>query len=143
MARSTETELERLIRLTEESRARITVDLAVLRRRLDVPARARRSLRAHPSRWVGGSLVAGLVASFLFRRKKVVVWAGDAPPPVKRRLRKARGLLGTLFAMASPLLVNFAKGWIRGQIRQFLATRALPPVISRAHPVDSGFAKGR
>jgi len=143
MARPTETELERLIRLTEESRARLTVDLAVLKRRLDVPAQLRRSLRSHPTRWAGGSLLAGFAASLLFRRKKVVVLAADEPPPGRRRRRRrgSSGILGALFAMAGPLVMNFAKGWIRGQIRRYLANRDLLSVFSRGHPVDSGFPK--
>jgi hypothetical protein len=143
MARPTETELERLIRLTEESRARLTVDLAVLKRRLDVPGQLRRSLRSHPTRWAGGSLLAGFAASMLFRRKKVVVFASDEPPPAGRRRRRRRssGILGALFAMAGPLVMNFAKGWIRGQIRRYLANRDLFSVFSRGHPVDSGFPK--
>ncbi len=141
MARSTQkAELERLIRLTEKSRARLTTDIAAFKERINVPARVKDSLRSRPGGWLGGSLLAGLAASLLFkRRKRRPAWE-FAERPRKRR-RGMLGLLGGLVTLVSPMLMTMARTWAGNQVRHYLATQTLPRFFSRAHPVDSRFSK--
>jgi len=141
--KSKKTELERLILVTEASRQRLTGDLCGFRKRLDVPTRVRGSLRNHPSGWLGGSLVAGMLASLVFRRKKKTVeWRVEGSRE-KRRRAGLFGFVGSLITLASPMLVSLAKVWIGNQVRHFLATQTLPPFLSRAYPAVSRFAKPR
>jgi hypothetical protein len=140
---SQKTELERLILVTQASRQRLTEEIGVFRQRLDVPARVRGSLRQHPGGWLGGSVVAGLLASLVFRRKKTTVeWRLDGGRE-KRRRAGLFGFIGSLLTLASPMLMSLAKAWIGNQVRHFLATQTLPPFLSRAYPAVSRFAKPR
>lgn len=105
-------EIERLIRLGEASRARLSDEFATLRQRFDVPARLRASLRGHPGTWLGGSLVAGLGASLLFRRK-----------PAAKRRKGLPGLLGWGASLAFTALRPALKGWLIGRLKQQLSPR--------------------
>jgi hypothetical protein len=84
------------------SRASLGSDLAVIRRRLDVPARVKDSILSKPLLWFGGSLGAGLLASMLLRR----------PRPQARESKPSRSLwkiaLGGAFALARPALQSWA-----------------------------------
>jgi|694.fasta_scaffold16262_7 hypothetical protein len=102
---TTTREIERLIRMGDASRARLSVDLLELRHRLDVPTRIRTSLREHPSRWLGGSLIAGLGASLLFRRRA-------APPKV------AKGKLGWVLTLAVAAARPLVKSWLADRLKQ-------------------------
>ncbi|MCW1887821.1 hypothetical protein OKA04_23990 [Luteolibacter flavescens] len=83
-------------------------DIAVLRRRLDVPARMKESVTTKPLAWFGGSLGAGLVASFLFRGRK----AKPQPEQVVRRSLWSLAL-GGVFTLARPALQAWASNELR------------------------------
>lgn len=121
-------EIERLIRLGADARAQLGRDAADLQRKLDVPARVRDSLRSNPAGWLGGSAVAGLAASLLFRRKKKTVKA------VKKKTLAAL-LLGLVANALTPLL----KIWLTGQLKQFLAKQARTYYPSRAETRSTDF----
>jgi len=141
--KSQKAELERLILVTEASRLRLTADLGTFRTRLDVPSRVRGSLRQHPGGWLGGSVLAGMLASLMFRRKKKTVeWRVEGTRE-KRRRAGLFGFVGSMITLASPMLVSLAKVWIGNQVRHFLATQTLPPFLSRAYPAVSRFSKPR
>jgi hypothetical protein len=120
-------EIERLIRLSERSRQYLGEETARLRRKLDIPQRLRESVAAHPLGWFSGSLVSGLLASFLLRRRRV--------PAVSRSRGVTRMLLGLTLTAARPL----AKLWLSNQAARWLgaagATSPLtPPVSGRPVP---------
>jgi hypothetical protein len=94
----------------------LETEAAALKRRLDFPARVRDSLAAHPSSWLAGSLVSGLAASLLFRRK---------PAIAKKSHGLVRSLLGLTATAAQPLL----KVWLANQLKSWLsaASQAASP----------------
>jgi hypothetical protein len=59
-----------LVRASEASRQRLTETHDRVSRALEVPMRIKDSLSNWPSRWLGGSLVAGVAAGLLFRKGK-------------------------------------------------------------------------
>ncbi len=107
--------LEELVRASEASRLRLTESHAHMRRALDVPDRLRHSLMEKPGKWMGASLAAGFVGSFLFRKKK-------APAKVSELKRQRGFLLGSLslaFAFGKPL----AKAYAAKMLKDYLAAR--------------------
>lgn len=104
-------EIERLIHLSAASRVCLTGELVTLKQRLDFPARIRDSLKNHPSGWLFGSLAAGLVGSFLFRRKPAAT------------VTKQRGLLFTLLGLGLTAARPFAKVWLADHVKSYLIGR--------------------
>lgn len=105
-------QIERLIRVSESSRSCLRDEAISLKQRFDVPARVRSSLKGHPTAWIFGSLAAGLVASWMFRRK-----------PVATEL-KNRGLLLSLLGLAVTAARPLAKIWLTDQVKSYLTGRA-------------------
>ena len=91
---------EALIARIAASRASVGLELAALRRRLDVPTRVKNSILSKPLAWFGGSLGVGFIASLLLKRPRV------------REEKKHRGLwslaLGGAFTLARPALQSWA-----------------------------------
>ncbi len=117
-------EIERLIRLSTESRAQLTVAAHRLRDQLDLPAKLRDSLKRHPSSWLFGSLASGFVASLLFGRKRGSRSNREmvsVPKPPKSLPAAAVGLALTA---ARPL----AKHWLSKQAEKWLSQ-----AMSRSH----------
>ena len=104
-------EIQRLIRLSEASRACLESEVVALKHRLDVPSRIRGSLNNHPSAWLFGSVASGLAASLIFRRR---------PAATKKRRGISGALIGLTLTAARPL----AKVWLSGQLKQ-LASNSL------------------
>jgi len=100
-------EIERLIRIGDASRARLSDEVALLRQRFDVPARLRASMRGHPGGWLGGSLAAGLGVSLLLRRK----------PAAKKR----KGWLGWGLSLGVAALRPAVKAWLANRLKQQFA----------------------
>jgi len=98
-------EIQRLIRLSEASRACLESEAVALKHRLDVPSRIRGSLHDHPSAWLFGSVASGLAASLMFRRR---------PAAPKKRRGISGALIGLTLTAARPL----AKVWLSGQLKQ-------------------------
>ncbi|QTN33459.1 hypothetical protein HZ994_14410 [Akkermansiaceae bacterium] len=115
--------LEQLVRTSEASRTRIAESHAHMRHALDFPARIKGSLMEKPGKWLGASLAAGFVGSFLFRKKK--------SPPKARELKRRRGfLLGTLslaFTLGKPL----AKAYAAKAAKDYLAARLASGIPQR------------
>ena len=99
-------ELQALRARLEESRRDLGLAVIGLRRRFDVPARLRLSMRQHPRGWFTGSLVAGLLAAISVRRR------GGG-----RRERRGRGWLAGLAAFVLSILKPLLKRWLT---RRFL-----------------------
>jgi hypothetical protein len=111
-------EVERLIRLSAAARSRLTHDAIALREKLDVPARIRHSLHDKPGIWVTGSIVSGLAASMLFRRKK------------SARAEKSRGLAGTLLGLTLTTARPLLKIWLGDALRKWLSQRISTSLVS-------------
>jgi hypothetical protein len=110
-------EIQRLIRLSEASRSCLEFEVVALQHKLDVPSRIRDSLREHPSTWLAGSLVSGLAASLMFRRKPVVE-------------KKRRGIAGVLLGLTLTAARPLAKVWLAGQLKQWAAGSSPAPVAN-------------
>lgn len=108
MAAQPERQTEALIARIADSRAAMGRDLAVLRHRLDVPARVKDSVMSKPLAWFGGSLGAGLAASLLLKGRK------SRPKPEKVVRRSLWSLaLGGAFTLARPALQAWAMNELR------------------------------
>jgi hypothetical protein len=119
-------EIVRLLESSAASRAVLGHQFAVLKRRLDAPAKVLRAVRSHPFRWVGGAALAGLSLPWLFRRKA----SAPAPAPARRVLRASAWLWPILFTAAKPAL----KAWATGQLQTFLSARLAHPPKTVQHP---------
>ncbi|HSP43026.1 MAG TPA: hypothetical protein VLO11_09155 [Luteolibacter sp.] len=110
MARNPEEEkrIGELIRQAAAARSHLAEKAVKLRRNLDVPSRLRSALGGHPGRWMAGSLVSGMAASLLMRRKPK-----HAPARSKGLLF---AILAMLFSAAKPLL----KAWLAGRLKELL-----------------------
>lgn len=91
---------EALIARIAASRGSLGTELAVLRRRWDVPARVKDSILSKPLAWFGGSLGAGFIASLLLKRPKA---RGE-----KKRRTWWSLALGGAFTLARPALQSWA-----------------------------------
>jgi predicted acylesterase/phospholipase RssA len=120
---SEKTEVERLIRLSENARSCLESEAGRIRRRLDVPARIRDSLSAHPTSWLFGSLASGLVASMLFSRR--------SQPAVKT---KSRGIPGMLLGLTLTAVRPLAKVWLSNQASRWMCQSASYPPVARPLP---------
>lgn len=110
-----------MIRQAEVARATLKHDVTVLKAKLDVPSRIRRSLKIHPSGWLLGSLVSGFAGSLLFRRSKPA-----------RGKKAARGeflfsLIGLALTAARPL----AKVWLSTQVKNYIMGRPTGYLVNR------------
>ena len=108
MAAEPERQAEALIARLAASRRAVGHDLAVLRHRLNVPARIKESVMSKPLAWFGGSLGAGLVASFLLKGRK------SRPKREKVVRRSLWSLaLGGAFTLVRPALQTWAMNELR------------------------------
>ena len=123
----TNEKIQKLIELGAAARRCLTGEAMALRRKLDLPARLRDSLKEHPAGWLTGSLAAGLAASFLFRHK---------PRGQKKRRSLPATLLGLTLTAARPML----KIWLGNQLKLRLAGLVNPMpdsrLISRPSPIS-------
>lgn len=124
---SEKTEIERLIRLSNDARTCLASEAAAFRKRLDIPERLRGSLGAHPAGWMLGSLGSGLLASAIFRRRP--------RPAAPKRKGGLLGLLGLILTAAAPL----AKVWIANLIKDWMTrqSQAAPAPRSQARSQHS------
>jgi len=112
-----------LIRLSANARSCLGNEASALRRRLDIPARVRSSLAAHPTSWLFGSLASGLAASLLFRRR-----------PVAKIQRKGRGLLGVILGLTLTAARPLAKIWLTQQLARWASQAAITTPPGRPVP---------
>lgn len=106
-------QIQRLIRTSDAARGVLGSEIRGLKHKLDVPGRMKDSLRSHPTGWLGGSLVAGMATSLLFRRK----------PKREKTAAKKKTLLGLLLTMLIASLRPFVKVWLTGQLKQYIAAK--------------------
>jgi hypothetical protein len=108
MAQSTEKNkrLAELVMQGEVSRLKLSEAHAQLKRTLDLPGRVKSSVKDEPAKWLGGSLVAGLAASFLFRSRKKKLSAHLKA--VKKERSFFFGLITLLFTLSKPVAKIYA-----------------------------------
>jgi len=104
----TNPEIRELIRSSAAARSCLECEAVALRRRLDIPAQVRESVKNQPFGWLLGSLVAGLTTSFLIRRR---------PAPARNNGGAKSRFLGLVLTTARPLL----KIWLTRQLKQWIA----------------------
>jgi len=103
--------IRQLLNRSQAARERLSLDIADFKHRIDVPSRIRQSLTANPAGWIGGGLVAGLLASLSFRRPK--------PAPEKKKSGFSGLALTAAGALARPLL----KAWLSGKLSSVITSR--------------------
>jgi hypothetical protein len=122
---SEESEIQRLIQLSAASRRFLETEATSLKNRLDVPSRVRESLKRNPSTWMAGSMVSGLAASLLFRRRPAAV-------------KKTRGLPAILLGLTLTAARPMAKVWLANQLKQWInglaANSPSPSSANRPYP---------
>ncbi|RYD23815.1 MAG: hypothetical protein EOP88_02650 [Verrucomicrobiaceae bacterium] len=104
-------EIRRLIALGEAARSSLSHEAAVLKHRLDVPARLKDSLKSHPTGWLFGSVASGLAASLLFRRR----------PVRQEKEKKSKSLPLALLGLTLTAVRPFAKVWLTDQVKNYLS----------------------
>lgn len=107
-------EIQRLIDTSAAARTTLGSEIHTLKHKLDVPSRVKDSLRSHPTGWLGGSLVAGMAGSLLFRRKS------KREKPVKKK-----GFWGFLLGLAIAGARPFVKVWLTGQLKNYIEAKFL------------------
>lgn len=125
-------ELTRLVELSAASRTRLGREVAVLRQRLDAPAKVIRSIRTYPLRWVGGALATGVASVWLLRRK---------PTAPARKPKSPGGLfLSLAMAAAKPALKAWAVRQLKHLLTEQLSRLSNPNKPAPDNlPADSGF----
>jgi hypothetical protein len=106
-------EIEALIRRSRAARQELKTAYAAFRHKLDVPARVKDSLRAHPLGWFGGSLATGLLASFFVSKGHSHKNTETAAEPKKKRAGLGGFALTAAASMAKPLV----KAWLAKKLR--------------------------
>ena len=105
--------IQQLIRSSEAARGVLSEEIRAFKYKLDVPARMKDSLRNHPTGWLGGSLVAGMASSLLFRRK-----AKQEKESVKKK-----GLMGFMLTLGIAAARPAVKVWLAGRLKDFIASK--------------------
>ena len=125
-------ELARLVELSAASRVRLGREVAVLRQRLDAPAKVVRCVRTYPLRWVGGALATGIASVWLLRRK---------PAAPARKAKSPGGLfLSLAMAAAKPALKAWAVRQLKHLLTEQLSRLSNPNKPATGNPpADSGF----
>lgn len=92
----------------------------MLRQRVNAPAKALRSLREHPLRWMGGAVATGLATTLLLRPRR---------SPARKSKRAAGLLFSLVLSAAKPVL----KSWLTNQFKQRLITQLTR--LAKPHPL--------
>lgn len=126
---SKNSEIERLIQLSDSARGCLENEAAALKQRLDFPARIRGSLKQHPTGWILGLLASGLTAGLMSRRRPVVT-----NHPKSRSYPVA--LLGLALTAVRPL----AKVWLTGQVKNYLTGQLSRSSGHSVHSAQTDFS---
>jgi hypothetical protein len=109
------------------SRDRITRDLRVFRREIDIPRRIKRSFQRQTAAWVTAAVVIGAILILLPARRKIV-----KVEPKMRSGRKSQGRV--LEAGAALAAVKFAATLLRPVITSFITKKVNAFVNQTAPP---------
>lgn len=89
---------------------------------LDLPSRIRSSITSAPAKWLGGSLLAGLATSLLFRPGKKK--ASTQVATVKKQRGFLLGLLALMFTLSKPALKIYATKLLKDYLARRYITGA-------------------
>ena len=121
-----ESRKEALTRELAASRIALGDRVAILRHKLDVPTRAKASIRRHPLKWMGGSAAAGLLwslwARHRCRQKKADRAARHSAIAVRKRTAGATLVSG---------LTSVAKAAVRAVVLEHVVKFVTPFVASK------------
>ena len=106
-----------MIQQAAAARGCLSGEVSALRRRCDIPARIRGSLKTHPVTWLAASLVTGVATRFAIRRKPQCV-------------KKPRSLPSVLFGLTLTAARPMVKIWLAKQANLWLARLANPAPAS-------------
>jgi hypothetical protein len=104
-------EIQRLIQTGNTARNVLGSEIRAFKHKLDVPARVKESLTSHPTGWLGGSLVAGMAGSLLFRRK------------AKREKLKKKTFWGFVLSLVIASFRPLIKVWLAGQLKNYVTAK--------------------
>ncbi len=102
--------IQELIRISRSSRSQLGREFTGLKRKLELPLRIRDSLKSTPTKWLLGSMAAGLVTSLLLRRR-------PAPKEDRKRGFFSHPLIALTLTAVQPL----AKVWLSGKLKELAA----------------------
>lgn len=129
MAKTTKTtvKISELIAQSEAARLQLGKSHAEFKCKLDLPTRLRESVKAEPTKWIGGSAAVGLVGSFLLRRKKKPKQLARRAKKVKKQKSLPLAALGMVFTAMKPAAKIYAtkllKDYFKNQISSGTALR--------------------
>jgi hypothetical protein len=104
-----------------------------LRHSLDLPSRIKAAITGAPAKWLGGALIAGFGASFLFRQDKKKPAAKAAA--VKKERGFLLGLLTLVFTLSKPAVKIYATKLLKDYLSRRLTTGAQgSPRVMRTPP---------
>ena len=122
-------ELQDLVRKSEAARLEIGRARQALKRKLDVPSRIKESLKAQPTKWIGGSILVGFVASVLFRPREKKV--RRERKSLKKRKSSLPRLLRLFITLSQPAVKIYAtkllKDYLENQLTRGRGKR--PPLV--------------
>ena len=116
-------EIQQLIRMGGSARGLLGAHAARMKRRLDVPARVRGSLKQHPTGWLVAAMGAGLLASSLLRRR-------SSSPVVKKHRSLPIAALGLALTAFRPIL----KMWLTDQVKNHLIVHLRGQSVAASRP---------
>lgn len=111
-----------MVRRGAESRLILTGAHTRLRHSLDLPSRIKAAIIGAPTKWLGGALIAGFGASFLFRPRKRKTSAKVAA--VKKERGFLLGLLVLVFNLSKPAVKIYATKLLKDYLSRRLMTGA-------------------
>lgn len=118
------TKLAELVRRSGTARIQIGLAHANLRRRLDIPERLKESIKSQPMKWLGGSMLAGLFGSFIFkggiRKKESISRAGGLGNFL------TSGLLKLLYKLVKPAAQIYATKLLKDYLEARLIKGSSP-----------------
>ena len=116
------TRLAELVRQGEAARSTLTVAHIGLMHAIALPSRIKSSITSAPAKWLGGSLLAGLATSFIFRKRE--------KKPSVRALATGKehgliyGLAMLLFTLSKPALKIYATKLLKDYLTRRLTSGA-------------------
>jgi hypothetical protein len=125
--------LAELVRQGEAARSTLTDAHRGLMHAIDLPSRIKSSITSAPAKWLGGSLLAGLATSFIFRKREKktsvrTLATGKEHGPMY-------GLATLVFTLSKPALKIYATKLLKDYLtRRFLSGAHGHPATLRTPP---------
>lgn len=127
MARSNKetVELGELIRRSEASRLQLSQSHAVLKRKLDIPSKIKKSIKLNPLPWVGGSIATGFFGSLSLGKKKKKFKESKTTRKISKGF-----VIGSL-SLIIKALKPFAKIYVTSLLKDYLRNQLIRGAAAR------------